>query len=102
MGLALGAAVDIARQRLAHAGFDAGPVVQVVGQAAVQGHLHLGAGSLHKLFALTHVDKAAADEIRTGENLSVAAVDGGGHNDDAVLRQVVAVPQDHVATSPTP
>ena len=36
-GAALGAAVDIARQRLAHAGFDAGPVVQVVGQAAVQG-----------------------------------------------------------------
>ena len=71
--------------------------MQVVGQAAVQGHLHLGAGSLHQLLALTHVDKAAADEIGTGENLSVAAVDGGGHNDDAVLRQVVAVTQDHVA-----
>ena len=50
-----------------------------------------------QFLALTHIHKAAADEVGAGEHLTVVAIDGSGHDDDAVLRQMMAVTQDHVA-----
>ena len=50
--------------------------MHIVGQAAVQCHFYLGAGAFHQFLALTHIDKAAADEVGAGEHLAVAAIDG--------------------------
>ena len=55
------------------------------------------AGAFHQFLALAHIHKAAADQIGTGQNLPVRAVDGDRNDDDAVLGQVVAVTQHHVA-----
>ena len=71
--------------------------MHIVGKAAVQRHFHLMAGAFHQFLALAHIHKAAADQIGTGQNLPVRAVDGDRNDDDAVLGQVVAVTQHHIA-----
>ena len=93
---ALGAAVDIAAQRLAHTGLNAVPVADVFVHAAVQRVFYDALGTVHQALVLAHVDEAAAHEIGAGQHLASLAVHGGHDDDEAVLRQVLAVPQDHI------
>ena len=57
---------------------------------------------VHQALVLPHIDEAAAHEVGAGQNFAGLAVHGGHDDDEAVLRQMLAVPQDDVATSPTP
>src|SRR5699024_10676690 len=91
------APVDIAAQRLPHTGLDAVPVPDPLLYAAVQGHFHRALGALHQALILTDVHKAPADQIRPGQHTAGLAVHGGHDDHQAVLRQVLAVPQHHIA-----
>ena len=71
--------------------------MHIVAQAAVQGHLYLHAGTVHQFLALADIDEAAADKIRTGQHLAGGTIHSSRHDDDAILGQVVAVTQDHIA-----
>ncbi|MBR2484306.1 MAG: hypothetical protein IKB53_06150, partial [Oscillospiraceae bacterium] len=43
------------------------------------------------------VDEAAADDVRAGDQLALVAVDAHHHDDQAVLAEVLAVTQHHIA-----
>ena len=67
-----------------------------LGAAALEALDDQLAGLVHQLLALAHIHKAAADQVRPGQQLAVGG-DGGHHDDQTVLGEVAAVPQDHVA-----
>ena len=65
--------------------------------AAVKSRLHDALGAVHQALVLPHIDEAAAHEVGAGQNFAGLAVHGGHDDDEAVLRQMLAVPQDDVA-----
>ena len=55
------------------------------------------AAAFDDVLVLAHVDEAAADDIRAGHQRAAVAVDGHDDDNQAVLAEVLAVAQDHVA-----
>ena len=50
----------------------------------------------HQITVFLHINESASDDLGRRQNLTVAPVDHGNHNDESVLRQMLAVPQNHV------
>ena len=75
---------------------EGGPVLPR--QAALGQDLpHNPSGVLDDVLVLPHIDEAAADDVRAGHQTALVPVDGHHHDDQAVLAQVLAVAQHHVA-----
>ena len=60
--------------------------------AAVQRRFHNALGTVHQALVLPHIDKATADEVGASQYLAGLAVHSGHDDDEAVLREVLAVP----------
>ena len=54
-------------------------------------------GSRHQVIGLFDVDEAARSDLRSGKQPAAAGFEGEGNDHDTVLRQVLAVPQDHIS-----
>ena len=65
--------------------------------AAFQCVFHDALGTVHQALVLAHIHEAAAHEVRPGQHLAGLAVHRSHDDHQAVLGQVLAVPQDHVA-----
>ena len=64
---------------------------------ALQCIFHNALGTVHQALVLAHIHEAPAYQIRSGKHLAGLAVHGGHDDDKAVLGEVLAVPQHHVA-----
>ncbi|MPM18810.1 hypothetical protein SDC9_65226 [bioreactor metagenome] len=96
-GVALGFFVEVPGQTALHGTFNGGPVAPVLCLAAgerIQDHI---SEFLHQSFGLLHVNEAAGDDIRPGNQGTVLAGEGHHHHDHTVLRQVFTVSEHHAA-----
>ena len=96
-GIALDLIVDVAMQLILDAVLNAGPVAALDAAVAGDDIAHGVADALDDILVFAHIDKAAADDVRAGHQHAVGAVKGHGHDNQAVLRQMLAVAQHHIA-----
>ena len=64
---------------------------------ALQRIFHNALGTVHQALVLAHIHEAPAYQIRPGQHLAGLAVHGSHDDDKAILREVLAVPQHHIA-----
>ena len=79
-GIALDLLVDVAVQFVLDAVFEGRPVfaAQVAGSKDLPYHV---AGVFDDILVFPHIDEAAADDVRAGNQLALVPVDGHDHND---------------------
>ena len=58
---------------------------------------HCLLGTLDQVFLLTHVDEAAADDLRAIDDFAIVFVDRDDADDKAILAELLAVAQHHAA-----
>ena len=92
---ALGVLEQIVRDVVLELGLEAVQVDAL--EALLDCPLQLSAQAVHDLFVVAHVDEAAADDIRAGQQVAGLLVDGQHDGHQAFFAQQDAVLDDHVA-----
>ena len=94
---ALRAVVEQPRETVAHADLDRAPLAHVLLHALADRAADEPARLLHQPLGLAHINEAARDDVRPGDDLARGRIDRADRDNQAVLREVLSVAQHDAA-----
>ena len=96
-GIPFGGLIQVAGKIAFDGGLNSCPVPGALAAAALNGFNGHFPQLFHKLFGFFHINKAAGDDVRAGEDTAVLAAEVHAYHDHTVLGQMLAVTQHHTA-----
>src|SRR5690606_20492409 len=92
--------VEVTLQDLPHLSLDDAPLRDLLVDELLQRRFHDGPRILDQPFRFPHVDETARDDVGTGHHFTGLLIEGDDHDQDAVLGELLAIPQDDIADVP--